>query len=61
MCNDVKEAEVLILEALKYYEIRISDQINEEEPQKVYIESRTTRKISTILEFLAEIYEMKKE
>lgn len=33
----------------------------EKEAQKVYVENKITRKISSVLEFLAEIYELKQE
>jgi hypothetical protein len=70
--DDLKEAEVLGLEALKYFEIRPTDKVldldknlvdseNDQDGQKSYIENRIIRKISTVLEFLAEMYELKKE
>jgi hypothetical protein len=34
---------------------------NGDESQKVLLENKITRKISSVLEFLAEIYELKKE
>ncbi len=84
MSNEIREAEILVLEALKHFENRaseseIDDNLNspssghnfntnkqadiadEENNNKEYIEKRTTRKISSVLEFLAEIYELKKE
>ncbi len=77
MGGDVKEAEHLAIESLKNFEIRPGESIsgsgkkkhdeiytsnkNEEENQSAYIENKTTRKISTVLEFLAEIYDLKKE
>lgn len=38
-----------------------NSKVNQEDSQKAYIENRTTRKISTVLEFLAEVYDLKKE
>lgn len=64
MHNEVTESENLAIEALKNFERRqgnTGDLPSEEDSQQAFIENRLTRKMSTVLEFLAEIYELKKE
>jgi hypothetical protein len=58
--DNVKASESVALDALKLFERRASYS-NTEGKEDVYVENRVTRKISNILELLAEIYDLKKE
>jgi hypothetical protein len=58
--NEIDLAEKLAFDALKIFEIK-SLTAKEDEERVKYMENKTIRKISSVLEFLAYLYEMKKE
>jgi hypothetical protein len=58
--NEIDQAEKIAFDALKIFEIK-SLTAKEDEERVKYMENKTVRKISSVLEFLAYLFEMKKE
>lgn len=62
--SEISESEKIAENSLSTFESLVNKKLinqKDEDPQKYYTDNRITRKMSSILEFLAEIYELRNE